>query len=148
LKKKGLHRVFAWSPKFRVDPSGRLVFFGSIASPNLEWNRNDQYYWVLLVAWPNAARSWWHQGPPLLGPTSSWPQMLLGLVAQQVPATLGPTGQQDPLLLGLAAEPCIINLGLTMELHPTRANATRQQSPTSFGHVWHKDPAALGSVGQ
>jgi len=36
FEKKGLHRVFAWSPKFRVDPLGRLVFFGSIASPNLE----------------------------------------------------------------------------------------------------------------
>jgi hypothetical protein len=35
-KKNGLHWVFTGSPEFRVDPSGRLVIFGSIASPNLE----------------------------------------------------------------------------------------------------------------
>jgi len=35
-----------------------------------------------------------------------------------------------------------------MEPDPTRANATGQQSPTSLGYAWQKDPPALGPAGQ
>lgn len=39
IEKKGPFQIFAGSPEFGVDPADWLVYSGSIASSNFEWNK-------------------------------------------------------------------------------------------------------------
>ena len=92
--KKGLNRVFTWSPEFQVDPTGEPVYSEILNETDLPnaiescWVTRSNVAGLIWVIGPNTIRSCWAKGPTLV-------RINLGLAIKPEPTTFDIEHKKD-----------------------------------------------------
>jgi len=136
MKKKGPQLGFCWVTLVPSLPLRSTGFFRANCRSEFRMKQNQptlsglagsmtQRCRVLVASGPTDAGTCWQLGPNTAGSCCA-----------TSPSIVGSCWSTRPTIIGSGGRPDLINLSLVVEPDPTRANATRQQSPTSLGYAW------------